>query len=72
MAAKELKRGSTAMFGILALAGDLGCIVGPATVGFASDLCDNNLKIGIFSSIVFSVIMIIGVIICIKRKRESK
>ncbi|MBQ8208524.1 MAG: MFS transporter [Clostridia bacterium] len=71
MASASIKGGSTAMFAILALAGDLGCSVGPTVVGFVSDAMDNNLKIGILSAIIFSVIMIFGVLICINRKHRK-
>lgn len=68
LASQEIKGGSTAMFAILALAGDLGCSVGPTVVGFVSDANNNDLQLGILTATVFSVIMICGVIICIKRK----
>lgn len=66
IAAKKL-RGGTAMFAFLALAGDLGCSVGPAIVGFVSEAYGDDLKKGILAAIGFSVIMIFGVIVCNKK-----
>ena len=71
LASQEIKGGSTAMFAILALAGDLGCSVGPTIVGFVSDASDNNLKLGILTATVFSLVMIFGVLICMKGKHRK-
>ncbi len=71
LAAKEIKGGSTVMFAILALAGDLGCSLGPTMVGFISEWAGNDLKIGILSGIIFSIVMIFGVLNCIRRDRRS-
>ena len=61
VAAKALRRGGTAMFALLALAGDLGCSMGPAIVGFVTDALGNNLKLGILSAIGFPIVLMIGV-----------
>ncbi|MBE6631512.1 MAG: MFS transporter [Ruminococcaceae bacterium] len=66
IAAKKL-HGGTAMFAFLALAGDLGCSVGPAIVGHVSEAYGDDLKKGILAAIVFSVIMIFGMIFCNKK-----
>jgi len=54
-AAKALPAGGTAMFAFLALAGDLGCFLGPGAVGLISGAADDNLKLGIFAGIVFPI-----------------
>jgi MFS family permease len=54
-AAKALPGGGTSMFAFLALAGDLGCFLGPSAVGFITGAAGDNLKIGIFAGIVFPV-----------------
>lgn len=58
-AAVALKRGGTAMFALLALAGDLGCGGGPTLVGLISDALGDNLKLGILAGIVFPTVMVI-------------
>ena len=56
-AAVALKTGGTAMFGMLALAGDLGCSGGPTLVGMVSDLADGNMKYGILAAIIFPAVL---------------
>lgn len=52
-----LRRGGTAMFALLALAGDLGCSSGPTLVGFISGIAADNMKAGILAAIVFPLVM---------------
>ena len=56
-AAASLRNGGTAMFALLALAGDLGCGGGPTLVGFVSDALGDDMKLGILAAIVFPVVM---------------
>lgn len=72
IAAKQLKNGGTAMFALLALAGDLGCSSGPTVVGFVSNAMENNLKAGITAAIVFPVLLVIGVILCKRNENNAK
>ncbi len=58
-----LRRGGTALFALLALAGDLGCGGGPAFVGMISDNMDGALDKGILYAVIFPVLMIIGLFI---------
>jgi len=63
LASKKCAGGGTAMFALLALAGDLGCSGGPTLVGFVSKQFSNNLKAGIISAIVFPVVLFIGLLV---------
>ncbi len=63
IAAKRIKRGGTAMFAMLALAGDLGCAVGPATVGVISRTYGEDLKKGLLVAVIFPVIFISGLLL---------
>ena len=56
-AAVALRRGGTAMFALLALAGDLGCSSGPTLVGLVSGVASDNMKLGILAAIVFPLVM---------------
>ena len=58
-AAAALRRGGTAMFALLALAGDVGCGGGPTLVGLVSDALGDDLKLGILAAIVFPVVMVV-------------
>ena len=65
-ASKSLPTGGTAMFALLALAGDLGCSSGPTLVGFVSNALGGNMKMGILVAIVFPVVML-G---CLMRRKK--
>lgn len=58
-AAVALKGGGTAMFALLALAGDVGCSGGPTLVGLVSNAADNNMKAGILAAVIFPVLLVI-------------
>ena len=61
LAAEKAPTGGTAMFALLALAGDLGCSSGPTLVGIVSGAFDDNLKIGFIAAIIFPVALIAGI-----------
>lgn len=67
-AAAALPRGGTAMFAMLALAGDVGCSLGPTVVGAVSGMLGDNLKAGVLAGIVFPVILTAGILISRKAK----
>lgn len=67
MASASIKRGGTAMFALMALAGDLGCSGGPTVVGMVSDRFGDDLKMGVLAAIVFPIILLFE---CMKRKSE--
>ncbi len=58
LASVGLPRGGTAMFALLALAGDLGCSMGPTLVGRVSAAAGDDLKKGIFAAIVLPVMLL--------------
>lgn len=61
IAAARLPRGGTALFALLALAGDLGCSLGPTAVGFVSGAAGDNLKFGLLAAVVFPLAIFLGV-----------
>lgn len=61
-AAVSIKGGGTALYAMLALAGDLGCSGGPTLAGIVSSRCNNDLRIGILAAIVFPILLLAGVI----------
>jgi len=71
LASKGCPTGGTAMFALLALAGDLGCSSGPALVGFVSGIFNNDLKNGLLAAIIFPLIMGFS-LISYKRKFATK
>ncbi len=62
MASVSVRGGGTAMFALLALAGDLGCSLGPGIVGAVSGAFKDDLKMGIFVAVIFPVLLLIGIL----------
>ena len=60
LAAANCRTGGTALFALLALAGDLGCSSGPATVGLAANAAGGDLRIGLFAAIGFPALLLVG------------
>ncbi|WP_330596660.1 MFS transporter [Romboutsia faecis] len=63
ISSSKIKGGSTAMFAFLALAGDVGCSIGPTVVGRVSSIFNDNIKIGIISASIFPILLIVGIFI---------
>lgn len=65
-ATASIARGGTAMFALLALAGDVGCSGGPTVVGMVSGALGDNLKMGILAGVVFPLLLLAGIFMCKK------
>lgn len=63
-AASSEARGGTAMFALLALAGDVGCAGGPTVVGMVSGALDNDLKTGFLAGALFPALLLAGIYLC--------
>lgn len=59
-ASAAIRGGGTALFAMLALAGDFGCSAGPSLAGYISSGFGGNLKAGILAATVFPVILLIS------------
>lgn len=59
LASQSLPAGGTAMFAMLALAGDIGCSSGPTLVGMVSNIFSGQLKMGLSAAICFPAILLI-------------
>ncbi len=70
-ASSALSQAGTALFALLALAGDLGCSVGPTLAGFVSSTVHNNLRLGILSAIIFPLMLLAGVLVLANRRRVN-
>ena len=62
ISSSRLPKGGTALFALLALAGDLGGSIGPSIVGNISQAAGENIKAGILSGLIFPVVLVISVI----------
>ena len=56
------------MFALLALAGDIGCSLGPSIVGFVAEGSQGNMQRGILVAMVLPVLMLLGLILTRKKK----
>ncbi|MGN0552121.1 MAG: MFS transporter [Oscillospiraceae bacterium] len=71
IASERFPKGGTAMFAILALAGDLGCSGGPALVGTVSKHFGDKFRPGLLSAVVFPIILIVCAVIYRKRSKKG-
>lgn len=66
---KRLPVGGTAMFALLAMAGDIGGSVGPAAVGIVTQSANDNLQVGMLSASVFPFVLIMMLLLM---RRQNK
>ena len=69
-ASNTMKSASTALFAMLALAGDLGCTLGPTVAGFVSGAFNDNLHLGILAAIIFPILLLIG-LYCVNKQNKK-
>ena len=68
----KIPSGGTAMFALLAMAGDLGGALGPAVVGNISQNAGDNIQKGMFAGCVFPLVLIISVLFVKKLSRLNR
>ena len=71
ISSKKIPTGGTAMFALLAMAGDLGGSIGPSTVGMLSQKAGDNLQYGLFFGGIFPAVLVIFLIILKFMKKEK-
>lgn len=69
-AAAALPGGGTALFALMALAGDLGCSCGPALAGAVAEACGNELRFGFLCGALFPALMLLGSLTLLRRSRK--
>ena len=70
ISSSKLPKGGTALFALLALAGDLGGAAGPAIVGNVSHLFGESIQAGILAGIGFPILLVLCVLV-LKKKHHS-
>ena len=70
ISSSKLPKGGTALFALLALAGDLGGAAGPAIVGNVSHLFGESIQAGILAGIGFPILLVVCVLV-LKKKHHS-
>ncbi len=68
---ERISTGGTAMFALLAMAGDLGGAFGPGLVGNIAQNANNNLQKGMLAGCIFPLVLIISLLI-LKNLRKDK
>jgi len=59
ISSRRFPMGGTAMFALLAMAGDLGGSIGPALVGRVADMSGGSIRVGMMAGMIFPLIMLI-------------
>ena len=67
----RLPQGGTALFALLAMAGDLGGAFGPSLVGIVSQQAGDSLQSGMLAGSVFPLVLIVSLIL-FERKAAKK
>ncbi len=71
ISSRKMPLGGTAMFALLAMAGDLGGAFGPSLVGWAAQRAGENLRVGMRVGCVFPIGLVIGLLL-LKRVSGGK
>lgn len=69
--APHMPRGGTALFALLAMAGDMGGAFGPSLVGFCSQQSGDNLQFGLLTGCVFPLVLLASILL-IRRMKQVK
>ena len=71
-ASQSLPKGGTAMFAMLALAGDVGCGSGPTVVGYVTGLVGEDLTRGLLAGVIFPVLLLVGIALLHRRANRNR
>ena len=71
LASARIPFGGVRMFALLAMAGDIGCLVGPTAAGWIAEGFGNNLRIAFLFSAIFPLVILILVGVTLKTKSRK-
>ncbi len=72
LAASRITFGGVKMFAYLALAGDIGCLVGPTAAGWIAEAFGNNLKVSFLISIIFPALILLMLFLGFHKPKRQK
>ena len=72
ISSKKFPLGGTAMFALLAMAGDLGGSIGPGIVGYITQEAGDNIRVGMSVGLVFPIILLVMLFILSIEKHDGK
>lgn len=70
LAGEKCPKGGTAMFALLALAGDTGCSLGPTLVGYVSAALGDNLHQGLLAVVIFPLLLLGGLMLLYRSRQQ--
>ncbi len=68
LASRRYPAAGGTLFAVMALAGDLGCTLGPSSIGFVASSFGGDLRAGLFAGAFFPIIMVVG-LMALNRKK---
>ena len=71
ISSRQMPTGGTAMFALLAMAGDLGGALGPSLVGNLTQRAGNDLRIGMRAGIAFPLVLILALLAMGKLQKKQ-
>ena len=66
----QIPGGGTALFALLALAGDVGGTLGPSLVGLGTQSSENDIQSGLLAASAFPILLVIS-LLCIRQKKKK-
>ena len=72
ISSKQFPMGGTAMFALLAMAGDLGGSIGPGIVGRVTQNAGDNIRVGMGVGLVFPIVLLIMLFVLYINKNKAK
>lgn len=72
LASGAMPMGGTAMFAMLAFAGDMGCTSGPSLTGRIADAFGSDIKAGFAFAAIFPVVMLVLSLVWIRREKKTE
>ena len=72
LATGVMPNGGIKMFALLALAGDIGCTLGPTAAGWVAEAFGDDLRISFLLSALFPLVMLLFIAILVVQKRRHK
>lgn len=72
LSSAKIPNGGVLMFGVLALLGDAGCLVGPALTGSVSSAFGGDIRYGFAFALIFPIIMLsLALVLILSRKKDK-
>ena len=71
LASSRMPWGGVRMFAFLAMAGDMGCLVGPTAAGWIAEACNNRLQVAFLVSLIYPILMAVMLFLGFSKRKRS-